>query len=479
MGIETREPLRSIAPSELAAQVLAGEHIVKAMGMWLRFDAEANHYREMGRDDLTKLIYAKLDSRPTILPDRNGKEEQGLLRLNRKMSGDVLEAMTAVAYVHGPTEFPFWLDERPGDPDARDLIVVRNGVLNWRTGEMFHDGAFPRLVHVCGSPVEFDPFASEPEAWLAFLDQIFDGDRQQIDLLHEVLGCLLTGQNEMEKIFFMKGPPRSGKGTILKMAEDVIGPGHVTTPKIKQIQDGGFGLKALIGKKAALIGDARCSAKNTEELVETLLSISGRDKQTIKRKWMDDFEGRLGVQFVIVSNELLRLNDGSGAIATRMVVLKTRRSFLGREDRGLYALLSGTQLPGLMNLLLDAARRLRERGRFLTPASSEGEVAALFRQTSTVAAFAHECLVDTAREDDWPTKESVFDDYEAYCDAYSLPCYNKETFWSKLADTGRYSPEMEGRGPRSSGRKRIVRGVTSGWWLLAPPPGDDFDDLEA
>ena len=41
------------------------------------------------------------------------------------------------------------------------------------------------------------------------------------------------------------------------------------------------------------------------------------------------------VRFTILTNELPRLTDASGAIASRFVILKLTESFLGREDKEL------------------------------------------------------------------------------------------------------------------------------------------------
>ena len=55
-----------------------------------------------------------------------------------------------------------------------------------------------------------------------------------------------------------------------------------------------FGLAPLIGKPLAFITDARLGSRsNQAAITERLLSISGEDAQTIDRKHIDAWTGRL------------------------------------------------------------------------------------------------------------------------------------------------------------------------------------------
>jgi putative DNA primase/helicase len=63
---------------------------------------------------------------------------------------------------------------------------------------------------------------------------------------------------------------------------------------------------------------------------------------------------------VLFSNELLRMQDQSGALASRFIVWQMRQSFLGREDFDLTNKLLAER-PGILNLALEALDRVRAR----------------------------------------------------------------------------------------------------------------------
>ena len=124
-------------------------------------------------------------------------------------------------------------------------------------------------------------------------------------------------------------------------------------------------------------------------IAERLLSITGEDALTIDRKHMSAWTGRLQIRFLIYSNELPRIADASGALASRFIVLLLTISFLGREDLGLEDRVL-PELPGILNWAIAGLRRLRARGRFMQPASATEAMQYLADLASPVGAFVRE-----------------------------------------------------------------------------------------
>jgi putative DNA primase/helicase len=185
------------------------------------------------------------------------------------------------------------------------------------------------------------------------------------------------------------GPKRSGKGTIGRVLTGLLGRHSVAAPTLAGMATN-FGLSPLIDRPLALISDARLSGRTDSSLVvERLLSITGQDALTIDRKYREPWTGRLPARFVILTNELPRLSDSSGALASRFVALVLTRSFYGHEN----PLLTGellTEAPAIFNWALDGLDRLLARGYFVVPASARESIEALHDLSSPVAAFIRE-----------------------------------------------------------------------------------------
>ena len=89
-------------------------------------------------------------------------------------------------------------------------------------------------------------------------------------------------------------------------------------------------------------------------------------------------------------NELFRLADASGALASRFILLMLTKSFYGQEDRNLTKKLM-TELPGILNWSADGWVRLERRGHFQQPELAKEAVEQLEELASPIGAFVREC----------------------------------------------------------------------------------------
>jgi P4 family phage/plasmid primase-like protien len=233
------------------------------------------------------------------------------------------------------------------------------------------------------------------------------------------MGYLLTQDTSQQKVFCLVGPPRSGKGTINRAIQMLVGEGNYTSPTANDLGRGDFGLQRLIGRQLATISDMRMGRNaDPAALAENLLRISGEDEVSINRKYKEAWEGRLPTRFLLSSNETPQFRDTSGAIVSRMVLMRTVRSFLGTEDTELGAALR-PELPGVLNWSLAGLRRLRQRGHFLQPSASRAELDAMMTLASPVKAFAAERL----RADPYAVteKDVVWLAFQKWIDEEGLP----------------------------------------------------------
>jgi putative DNA primase/helicase len=290
---------------------------------------------------------------------------------------------------------PFWLEPLQ-DASADGLIACSNGVLNIEDRALLpHD---PHLFNVNCLPFDYQPAApTYPPLWQGFLRQLWPGDedgKRARLTLQEMFGLMLTPDTRYQKIFMIVGPKRSGKGTIARILTSMLGKDSVAAPTLSGISSH-FGLSPLIDKRAAIISDARLGPRTDAHTVaERLLSISGEDALTIDRKYREPWTGRLGVRFLILTNELPRIADASGALTSRFVILTLTNSFYGNEDHELTDKLL-TELPGILNWSLCGLDRLRTRGYFVMPQASMDAIRQLEDLASPINAFLRDwCIVD-------------------------------------------------------------------------------------
>ena len=268
---------------------------------------------------------------------------------NKYKVANVVEAMTAITYLSEDVNPPAWLLVRDGPPSsppciADEIVSCSNGLLHVGTRKLIeHTPAYFNRVAV---PFDYDASAPSPRKWRAFLDQLWPDDPESIAALQEFFGYVLSGRTDMHKIMLLIGPTRSGKGTIARVLGALVGKGNVAGPTLASLGQN-FGLSPLLGRPLAVVSDARLGGANVHQVVERLLSVSGEDTLTVDRKYREPWTGKLPTRFLLLSNELPRFGDASGAIAHRFVVLIMAASFLGRENTRLTAELL-EELPGIL-----------------------------------------------------------------------------------------------------------------------------------
>ena len=204
-----------------------------------------------------------------------------------------------------------------------------------------------------------------------------------------MFGYIVSGATSYQKILAIVGPKRAGKGVLGRVITAIVGRVNVCNPSLGSFGTN-FPLQPLIGKTLALMSDARLDAKaNQKAIVEHMLRVSGEDDVNVARKNRTDWSGRLSARFMILTNEVPRLADASGALAGRFVTLVLTRSFYGKEDLYLTDKLL-TELPGILNWALDGWDRLQKQGHFTVPASSQEVMKELEYLSSPIQKFIEE-----------------------------------------------------------------------------------------
>jgi putative DNA primase/helicase len=385
-------------------------------------------------------------------------------KVTTRLLADVSAALTGLAHVPGSIEQPDWLDGDGLHP-ASELLVFQNGAVHlpsWAADKDCLVPLSPRLFTANALPYYFDPKAPEPKQWLSFLGQLWRDAVDAVAALQEWFGYHLLPDTCQQKIAMLVGPRRSGKGTIGRVLTQLIGPGNVCAPTLASL-GGPFGLQPLLGKTVALISDARLSGRtDTAVVVERLLAISGEDAQTIDRKFLSPTTQKLPVRFTILTNELPRLKDSSGALASRLLILRLTESFYRREDPTLTDRLL-RELPGILLWAMRGWSRLRMRGHFVQPAASERLVDDMEDLASPVGAFVKErCRIGAGLSA--PVKD-VYSAWLSWCEEKGREPTNEQVFGRDLHAV---VPGMEVARPRDGEKRiRIYEGIT-----LSPTDAD-------
>jgi putative DNA primase/helicase len=373
-------------------------------GDWYRWDDAA--YRPVPeaevRAGLTRAVKAEFDRLSVanqLIVAAVGADEvadQLARRSTRKVTtrlvADALQALRSATLIPSAVSPPAWLNGE-GPFAAGEVLAAKNGLVHLPSllqGRECLRPLTPDLFTTVALDYEIDVGAEQPRAWLEFLGALWPDDAEAVGLLQEWFGYCLTADTSQQKMLFVVGPKRAGKGTLARVLAALVGPANVAGPTLGSLASN-FGLAPLLNRPVAVISDARFSGRSGDQavVVERLLSISGEDLLTIDRKNREHLTLKLPTRFTILTNELPRLTDASAALPSRLLILQLTRSWYGQEDTELTGKLL-RERAGIFRWAVEGLRRLRVRGRFVQPESGMETSRRLVELSSPVTAFVQD-----------------------------------------------------------------------------------------
>lgn len=436
-------------------------HHQRAWYVW-----NGRHYREVSREDMNARIYDFLA--PALHTDEKGNPvpfNPDETRVNK-----VRHALQAVGHLDDDRKPPCWTSPpaTPTDaqPPTHELVSCRNGLLHLPSRRWL--GRRPDYFSLTSLGVDYNPNAPEPKTWLKFLDALWPEDEVSIELLQEWFGLSLVPDTSFQKMLFVVGPRRSGKGTIARVLSDLHGgEGNCAWLSMTDLVSR-FGLHPLLDKSVAIMPDVRISPKlDQSEAVEKILRITGEDSLSVDRKNLPVIHAQIGARFMLMSNLAPRLSDAGAAFVSRMLVLKMESSFLGREDRDLKRKLVGEvrgtkrvggELEGILNWAIAGWERLVSRGRFVQPDSSREIVDDMAEMSTPVVAFVRSCCTTEAPED-WVHSDHLFNAWRKWCETEGREAVGeKSTFVRNLRSAFPKIRSKRNRAPTGA-RVKVLYGI--------------------
>lgn len=254
-----------------------------------------------------------------------------------------------------------------GPPDA---VCTPNGEVQLQVqgGQWVltdHRRDYYRTVQI---PVEFDPNATA-ERFMQFLSEIFEGDSDAVDkatTLLEMIGYSLMAHTRFERFVILVGAGANGKSVLLALIEALLGRDNVAGVQPCHF-DRSFQRAHLHLKLANIVTEIR----EGEVIADAeLKSIVSGEPTTVEHKFRDPFEMRPYATCWFGTNHMPHTRDFSDALFRRALVVPFNRKFVpGRDaDPKLKDKLLA-ELPGVLNMALNAYAGVLQRGYFTEPDS--------------------------------------------------------------------------------------------------------------
>jgi len=325
----------------------------------------------------------------------------------------------------------------PAEFDAEpDMLNCRNGVLDLRSGKLIAHEPAQRFMH-CTS-ADYRP-AADPATWVQWLTQTV-GSADMADWLQLAVGYSLTGHTREEILFYLFGPPRSGKGAFTETLVALLGSplakdinfATFTAQRTGDTQN--FDLAPLKPCRMVAASESNTYERFNEAKVK---AITGGNEIYCAHKHRAHFNYRPQFKVWLASNQPVNADPDDDAVWGRIRLIEFPYSHLGAEDKLLKdRLRSKEMLEGLLAWAVQGAMRwyaLGGKGLGEPPSSQ----ALKHEQRETLDAVGmwreERC---TLGEHHFSAGSQLYQDYEKWCKENGVEPKKQKGFATALQRKG-------------------------------------------
>lgn len=337
---------------------------------------------------------------------------------------------------------PHLLYSDVADFDASpDHLNVANGVLDLRTGDLQPHHPAQRFTYCLKVPYDS---AANYRPWQAWLRATVAaegaaqagggaaatgtaGEAEEF-YLQLAVGYSLTGHTSEEVLFYLYGPPRSGKGTFTEALLTLFGP----EPLAAEVHFGTFIRSRNNDANSADLARLKpcrlvvSSEPNKGDWLNAgeLKRLTGGNLVFAAFKFRDHFCYRPSYKIWLAGNDPPQADVDDEALWGRLRVIPFPHSHLGREDRGLKARMKGPEMQRqILAWAVDGARawyQTSPRG-LPTPPGIEAASRAARDALDYVGQWLADCVEVTGAKEDFVPSTRLHASYEAWREQAGAP----------------------------------------------------------
>ncbi|MBT9282305.1 MAG: bifunctional DNA primase/polymerase [Hydrogenibacillus schlegelii] len=322
-------------------------------------------------------------------------------------------------YIERKARLQSWQVVNPDD----GLINVKNGLLDWRTGELRPHT--PERLSTIQIPVLYDPDA-RAERIERFFREVMPHDA--IPTVEEYVGYILVPNTKYQKAMMLTGKADSGKSTFILLLEAFVGRENMASVPLQELTENRFKRALLEGKLLNAFADISHKAVEDSGYFKAIVTGDAIDAE---KKFKPPFVFRPFSKLLFSANELPASRDISEGYFRRWLIIPF--AYQGEKDPNLLEKLTVPhELSGLLNVAIGGLRRLERQGRFTENEATRKALEMYRENIDSVAAFVKErvAIDDNAAE----SKQEIFAAYKRWCDVAGLKPLGRNRFNARFVE---------------------------------------------
>lgn len=320
----------------------------------------------------------------------------------------------------------------------RALIDLTSPKFNLRVAP-FSETQEMKLMHI--SPVPISITDEDPKLWLKLIEDYMMNDPERIEYFHKALAYMMSPYNYNQAYIYFLGDGRNGKGTVIKVIQDILGPYTVrmnadllnANPPSSFKKDDA--LAASEGRSLLVFNeiDERmvASTQNLKDLTEGGRDEFGNKIMTVVRPaYRPNYEINICGTPLIIANNLLNFSDWSliEPIFKRLVLIPFDYKIVEEDPTILNRL--AAEYPLIQSWLY--RNYFKYKGIRIKNEPKPAAVQRMFvryqQDSDILKMFWDECVLLTNSASDEMLRGDIYRMYKTYCESNGRkPIRNKGT----------------------------------------------------
>lgn len=318
---------------------------------------------------------------------------------------------------------------------STQYVVLKNGVFNLETWEL--QDFSPEIITRNKVPIAYVPGAYY-EVTDKTLNKIAVHDKKIRSILEEILGYILFRRNEFAALFVLTGNGSNGKSSYLKIIRKLVGEFNTASLDLKEL-DQRFKTAELFGKLVN-IGDDISKSYIKESSV--LKKLATGETLNVERKGKDPFDFTNYSKLIFSANEMPRINDYTDGLGRRLQIVPFKAKFsVDDEDYDPFItdkLLSDESMHYVLNLALNALKRLLNNKKFTQSKAVEKEREKYHEENNPIISFMHLEDIELERA----VVSDVYLQYKVYCSENGFQPVSNISFSKMIKQMYGYSTKV-------------------------------------
>lgn len=251
------------------------------------------------------------------------------------------------------------------DFDAdKNFINLENGIYSIDQDTLLpHSKEYYLTIRV---PIKYSPEA-ECLKFMKFLNEIFEGDTELIDLIGCVMGYCLTSETKAHKGFMFYGSGSNGKTVLAEVMAVLAGKENVSALSLGDL-DKSFARAEIVGKTVNVSTENEVDENKFN--TQFLKMIIGGDSIRVEEKHKMGYSYKPICKLLLCMNNLPYSRDSSHGFFRRLIIIPFNKRISEREaNKNLINELL-EELPGIFNFAIKGLKRLRNNNYIFTKAKA-------------------------------------------------------------------------------------------------------------